>query len=54
MIKNIEEWKEKLQNSEKLIIVEGKKDFNALTSLNIKNIFVLNNKPLYQVVEEIL
>ena len=53
MIKDMEEWKEKLQHTEKLIIVEGKKDFGALTSLNIKNIFVLNNKPLYQFVEEI-
>ena len=53
MIKNLEEWKEKLQNTEKIIIVEGKKDRNALSSLNVKNIFVLNNKPLFQVAEEI-
>ena len=53
LIKTIEEWKEQLQNSNKLIVVEGKKDKFALNSLNIKNIFVLNNKPLYQVVEEV-
>ena len=53
LIKTIEEWKEQLQNSNKLIVVEGKKDKFALNSLNINNIFVLNNKPLYQVVEEV-
>ena len=53
MIKDLEEWREKIQNTEKIIIVEGKKDKNALNSLNVKNIFVLNNKPLYQVVEEV-
>jgi 5S rRNA maturation endonuclease (ribonuclease M5) len=53
VIKDIFEWKEKLITTNKLIIVEGKKDKNALNSLNIKNIFVLNNKPLYQVVEEV-
>ncbi len=53
MIKNIEEWKEQLQNTEKLIIVEGKKDQKALVSLKVKNIFNLNNKPLYKVVEEV-
>ena len=40
LIKTIEEWKEQLQNSNKLIVVEGKKDKFALNSLNIKNIFV--------------
>ena len=53
MIKDLEEWKLKIQNTEKIIIVEGKKDKNALNSLDIKNIFVLNNKPLYQVAEEV-
>ncbi len=53
MINDIEEWKMKLQTTEKLIVVEGKKDFNALTSLGVKNIVSLKNKPLYKFVEEI-
>lgn len=53
LIKDLLEWKEQLTTTEKLIIVEGKKDKNALNSLNVTNIFVLNNKPLYRVVEEV-
>ena len=52
MINDLVEWKEKLRITNKLIIVEGKKDKNALNYLGITNIFVLNNKPLYKVVED--
>ena len=51
MIKDKKEWIEKIQNSEKIIIVEGKKDKKALISLGVKNIITLN-KPLYKIVEE--
>ena len=52
MIKDLEDWKDKIKISNKLIIVEGKKDKEALVSLSIENIFVLKNQPLYKVVEE--
>jgi 5S rRNA maturation endonuclease (ribonuclease M5) len=46
------EWIEKLQNTDKTIIVEGKKDKNALVSLGAKNIVTIN-KPLYKLVEDV-
>lgn len=49
----IEEWIEKLRNSEKAVIVEGKKDKYALESFGIKNVFMLNKKPIYEMVEEV-
>ena len=52
MIKNKEEWKEKIQNTDKIIIVEGKKDRNALISFGAKNIVTING-PLYKIVEDI-
>lgn len=36
-----------------LIIVEGKNDKLALEKLGIGNIVVLNNKPLFEIVEEV-
>ncbi len=51
MINDKEEWIEKLQNTDKLIIVEGKKDKAALISLGGKNIVTIN-KPLYNLVED--
>lgn len=44
---------QKTINSNILIIVEGKKDRNALNRMGIKNIIELNKKPLFQIVEEI-
>lgn len=52
VIKNKEEWKEKIQQTEKVIIVEGKKDKEALNSLGVKNIVIING-PLYKVVEDV-
>ena len=43
----------KAKGSNILIIVEGKKDRNALNNIGIRNIIELNKKPLYQIVEEI-
>jgi 5S rRNA maturation endonuclease (ribonuclease M5) len=48
----IQGFLEKLKNSEKAVIVEGKKDKAALERLGVKNIFTLK-KPLFAVVEEI-
>lgn len=45
-------WIEALKNSEKLKIVEGKKDLIALESFGINNIRKID-KPIYSFIEEI-
>lgn len=55
---NFEEIKEKIEEinqSEKKIIVEGKKDRAALENLGIKkqNIIELSKKPIFKVIEDI-
>ena len=52
LINNINSWIENLRGSNKIIIVEGKKDKHALELLGIKNIITLN-KPLFEIVENI-
>ena len=42
----MKEWLEKLRNSKKLIIVEGKKDKFTLAKLGIKNVIAISRKPL--------
>jgi len=49
---NLDDFIDKLKQSNKLIIVEGKKDKNALEKVGIKNIFVLNG-PLYKNIEKV-
>lgn len=49
----MKEWLEKLRNSKKLIIVEGKKDKAALEKLGISNIISISRKPLYSFIESI-
>ena len=49
---DFDDFLEKLKTCEKLIVVEGVKDKNALESLGIANIFTLDCKPIFQVVEE--
>src|SRR3989338_9297625 len=44
---------EKIKYSNTVIIVEGKKDKEALNKLGIMNIVELTKKPLFQIVEEI-
>lgn len=51
-MKDIFEWIDELKNSDKLIIVEGKKDKKALEELDIKNIKILKG-PLYKFIESI-
>lgn len=46
------DWLEELRKSNKLIIVEGKKDLIALEKLGLKNVYAILRKPLYKVVEE--
>ena len=48
----LEEWTQELKDSDKLIIVEGKKDKKALEELGITNVITIS-KPLYEVVEQI-
>ena len=44
---------DKIKDSNILVIVEGKKDRNALNKIGIQNIIELNKKPLFQIIEEI-
>jgi len=53
MIKDMRQFIEKLKESGKLIVVEGKKDRAALQKLGISNIVELNKKPLFRIVEDI-
>lgn len=46
-------WLEKLRDSKKLIIVEGKNDKSALESLGIKNIISISREPLYSFMDHI-
>ena len=49
----LNEFIEKLKESNKLIIVEGEKDRKALEQLGIKKIITLNKEPLFKIVENI-
>ncbi|QQG38676.1 MAG: toprim domain-containing protein [Candidatus Woesearchaeota archaeon] len=51
-INKIQDWLEQLKESEKLILVEGKKDKQTLENLGITKIITLN-KPFYKIIEEI-
>ncbi len=48
------EWIETIKTSDKIIIVEGKKDKAALKRLGITKTIQLNKKPLYKIVEELI
>ena len=54
MIKDMKQFIEKLKESGKLVIVEGKKDSAALQKLGIseEKIMELSKKPIYAVIEE--
>ena len=45
---------EKIKDSDKIVIVEGREDREALKKLGITNTVQLNKKPLYAVVEDIV
>lgn len=47
-------WIDKIKDSDKIIIVEGKEDKSALNKLDITNVVQLNKKPLYQIVEDLV
>jgi 5S rRNA maturation endonuclease (ribonuclease M5) len=44
---------QKIKDSNTLVVVEGKKDKEALQKLGITNIIELSKKPLFHIVEEI-
>jgi 5S rRNA maturation endonuclease (ribonuclease M5) len=50
---DLSEWRDRLQRSRKMILVEGPRDEQALREIGITNpILLLHKKPLYAVVEE--
>jgi 5S rRNA maturation endonuclease (ribonuclease M5) len=53
IIETIEQWVEEIKKSGKLIIVEGRKDRDALERLGIVNVITLNKRPLHEVVEDV-
>ncbi len=52
-MQTLEEWINGLKEAKNLILVEGKKDKEALTNLGIANIKTVSQKPLYKTVEEV-
>ena len=50
---DMEEWLEKLEKSEKLVVVEGRKDENALAKVGIDRVYALARKAIFKAVEEI-
>lgn len=53
LVREIEQWLAGLRTSDDFIIVEGKKDKEALERHGVTNVLILNKKPLYQLVEDI-
>ena len=53
LARELEQWLQGLRASDEFIIVEGKKDKEALEKQGITNIQILNKKPLYQLVEDL-
>ena len=49
----MQQWLNELKSSNKLIIVEGKKDKDSLKKFGITNIVTIN-KPIYELVEHIV
>lgn len=52
-MQTIDEWLSSLRDSDKLVVVEGKKDKLRLETFGISNIITISNKPLYKAIEEI-
>ena len=47
-------WIERIKDSDKVVVVEGKEDKASLKRLGIVNVVQLNKRPLYKVVEELI
>lgn len=52
-MRNLFEWAEELKYSGKLVVVEGKKDRQALQNLGVENIILYYDKPFYKLVDNI-
>ena len=52
-MEEIGEFITKLARTEKTVIVEGRKDKEALEALGAGNVFCLNHRPVYEVTEEV-
>ena len=52
-MKNLDEWLEKLRQSDKAIIVEGPKDRAALEAFDIPVTAILSEQPLFVVAEQV-
>lgn len=53
MINSLEEWTMYLQQKNRVILVEGKKDKAALELLGIKNIRTIAQQPFYKIAESL-
>jgi len=51
---SFEEWLEKLQDDARLVVVEGRKDKEALERLGVQRVVTVAQKPLYRVVESMM
>ncbi|MFW6383166.1 MAG: toprim domain-containing protein [Nanoarchaeota archaeon] len=52
-METISEWIKEINNEEIALIVEGKKDINALRKIGVNNpIHPLSKKPIYKIAEE--
>ncbi len=51
---DIQGWIEELQQAEKLIVVEGKKDVAALNKLGITNVKSLNTQPIFAFADNLI
>ncbi len=51
---NLLEWIERIRDSDKIVVVEGKEDRAALRRLGIVKVVQLNKRPLYKVVESLI
>jgi len=52
-MQTLKDWIDKLKRTDSLIIVEGKKDKEALNKLGIYNIETLGGRPIFKLVEDI-
>ncbi len=52
-MENLLDWAEELKLSDKLVIVEGEKDEDALHFLGVKNVRSISRKPLFEFVESV-
>lgn len=52
-MESLEGWVDKLRSCGKLVLVEGKKDKNAMIRFGINNIVTVSQKPIYKIIDEV-